>query len=144
MKRKDELKLDILSNIKDEIIDAQSEKRYELMTRKRRPKWIIPSSVAAVLLIAIMIPLFVILFSKQVPIYEGMSVLSSYTPAGTASNGSTEQLSIRDFGKPQFDFLANDNGNHYGHDKKPVKDIVEDDASTTLTVPDQQIGRAHV
>lgn len=139
MKRKDELKLDILSNIKDEIIDAQSEKRYKLMTRKRRPKWIIPSSVAAVLLIAIMIPLFVILFSKQVPIYEGMSVLSSYTPAGTASNGSTEQLSVRDFGKPQFDFLTNDNGNHYGHDKKPVEDIVEDDASTTLTVPDQQM-----
>ena len=139
MKRKDELKLDILSNIKDEIIDAQSEKRYKLMTRKRRPKWIIPSSVAAVLLIAIMIPLFVILFSKQVPIYEGMSVLSSYTPAGTASNGSTEQLSVRDFGKPQFDFLTNDNGNHYGHNKKPVEDIVEDDASTTLTVPDQQM-----
>ena len=47
MNRKDELKTEILTNIKDEIIDKQTEKRYRLLTMKRRPKWIIPSSCAS-------------------------------------------------------------------------------------------------
>ena len=136
MKRKYELNIEVLSNIKDEIIDKQSAKRYSLMNKKRKPKWIIPSSVAAVLLIAIMIPLFIVLFSKQVPIYEGMTVLSDYKPS-TAEAVGVNMLSAS--GKTQIDFLKDDNGNHYGHDKKPVEDIVEDDSSISLTVPDQQM-----
>ncbi len=138
MKRKDELNIEVLSNIKDEIIDKQSAKRYALMNKKRKPKWIIPSSVAAVLLIAIMIPLFIVLFSKQVPVYEGMPVLSNYQPS-TAGIGGATMLSAGGSSGTQFDFLKDDNGNHNGQNKKPVEDIVEDDSSISLTLPDQQM-----
>ena len=140
MKRKDELKIEILSNIKDEIVDKQSAKRFALMNRKRKPKWMIPSSVAAVLLVAIMIPLFIVLFSKQVPIYEGMTVLSSYNPSAHAqSGGGTTLLSASGSGKTQIDFLKDDNGNHYGQNKKPFEDIVDDEFSSSLTIPEQQM-----
>lgn len=139
MKRKDELKLDILSNIKDEIIDAQSEKRYELMTRKRRPKWIIPSSVAAILLVAIMIPLFIVLFSKQVPVYEGMTVSSTHQFSQSTASGGATLLSASGSGRTQIDFLKDDNGNHNGHNKKPVDDIVDGEFSSSLNVPEQQM-----
>ena len=140
MKRKDELKIEILSNIKDEIIDKQSAKRYALMNRKRRPKWIIPSSVAAVLLIAIMIPLFIVLFSKQVPVYEGMTVSTTYQPnKNTASSGGVTMLSASGSDRTQIDFLKNDNGNHNGHNKKPVEDIVDDEFSSSLTIPNQHM-----
>ena len=140
MKRKDELKIEVLSNIKDEIIDKQSAKRFALMNRKRKPKWMIPSSVAAVLLVAIMIPLFIVLFSKQVPIYEGMTVLSSYNPSAHAqSGGGTTLLSASGSGKTQIYFLKDDNGNHYGQNKKPVEDIVDDEFSSSLTIPEQQM-----
>ncbi len=138
MKRKDELKIEILSNIKDEIIDKQSAKRYALMNRKRKPKWIIPSSVAAVLLIAIMIPLFIVLFSKQVPVYEGMTVSTTYQSSAAEAGGVT-MLSASSSGRTQIDFLKDDNGNHNGHNKKPVEDIVEDKFSSSLTVPEQHM-----
>ena len=140
MKRKDELKIEILSNIKDEIIDKQSAKRYALMNKKRKPKWIIPSSVAAVLLIAIMIPLFIVLFSKQVPVYEGMTVSTTYQPSkNTASSGGVTMLSASGSGGSQISFLKDDNGNHNGHNKKPVEDIVDDEFSSSLTIPEQHM-----
>ena len=132
MNKKDKLKLDLLSNIKDEIIDKQSEKRYKLMTSKRRrfPKWIIPTGAAAAIFIAALIPILILLFSKQVPIYEGMTVLENF-------DGSTAKAAP----SYRIDMLTStdNNGNHYGHDKKPISDIVEEDPTISLTVPEQQM-----
>ena len=140
MKRKHELNIEVLSSIKDEIIDKQSKKRFDLMNRKRTPKWIIPSSVAAVFLVAIMIPLFIVLFPKQVPVYEGMTVSTTYQPSkNTVSSGSVTMLSASGSSGSQISFLKDDNGNHNGHNKKPVEDIVDDEASSSLTVPDQHM-----
>ena len=66
MKRKDELKIDALSGIDDRFVDKVSARRYKLLYRKRFPKWIIPSSVAAAVLVAIMIPVLLMLLIKQV------------------------------------------------------------------------------
>lgn len=131
MNKKDELKLDLLSNIKDEIIDKQSEKRYKLMTKKRRhfPKWIIPTGAAAAILIVALIPILLLLFSKQVPVYEGMTVLENFDGSVQAAPSySIDMLTNKD-----------NNGNHYGHDKKPIRDIVEDDPTISLTVPEQEM-----
>ena len=140
MNKKDELKIEILSNIKDEIIDRQSAKRYKLMNKKRRPAWMIPSSVAAVLVLCIMLPIFILLFSKQVPVYEGMTV----SPTNDAANSAAldcgfEQLSIVREDTTTYSFLSKDdnNGNHYGHDKKPIDEIIEDDTSISLEIPEQ-------
>ena len=128
---------DVISGIDEEIIDKQTEKRYRLMTRKRRPKWIIPSSLAAAILIAVMVPIFVLLFAKQVPIYEGMSVLSENEALAKIEEGAGVIHLTNEEKRPSpiYSMLANDmgnngnNGNHYGHDKKPVKDIVDEEDS---------------
>ena len=98
MNKKEELKIAVLSNIKEEIIDKQSEKRYKLMTKKRAPRWVMPSSVAAVILVAIMVPILILLFAKQVPVYEGMTV-SKYKPASSAENVVPEMETHRCFRK---------------------------------------------
>ncbi|MBE6584319.1 MAG: hypothetical protein E7649_04950, partial [Ruminococcaceae bacterium] len=140
MRKKDEIKLDALSMIDDDIIDKNTEKRAKLMGKKRFPKWIIPSgaAVAAVIAIAIIVPmLLTMLTTKQVPIYEGMSVLDNYNGASSAKATEPQSQEYR------FDFLSaskgNDNGNHNGHNKKPVEDIVKDDESISLTVPEQKM-----
>ncbi len=137
MNKKQNTDLDVISGIDEAIIDKQTEKRYRLMMRKRRPKWIIPSSLAAAIVIAVMVPIFVLLFAKQVPIYEGMSVLSENEALAKIEDGaSVIYLSNEENShSPIYSMLANENGsngNHYGHDKKPVKDIVDEDGSLSV------------
>ena len=134
MRNKDEIKLDALSMMDDEIVDKQSEKRYKLMTRKRAPRWVISSSVAAVILVAIMVPILILLFAKQVPIYEGMSVLDNYNGSSAAAQPHEQPY--------RFDFLSNtngNNGNHNGHNKKPIDEIIEEDTSIGIEFPEQQM-----
>ena len=134
MRNKDEIKLDALSMMDDEIVDKQSEKRYKLMTKKRAPRWVLPSSVAAVILVAIMVPILILLFAKQVPIYEGMSVLDNYNGSSVAAQPHEQPY--------RFDFLSNTNngnGNHNGHNKKPIDEIIEEDTSIGIEFPEQQM-----
>ncbi len=134
MRNKDEIKLDALSMMDDEIVDKQSEKRYKLMTKKRAPRWVLPSSVAAVILVAIMVPILILLFAKQVPIYEGMSVLDNYNGSSAAAQPHEQPY--------RFDFLSNtngNNGNHNGHNKKPIDEIIEEDTSIGIEFPEQQM-----
>lgn len=140
MNKKEELKIAVLSNIKEEIIDKQSEKRHKLMTKKRAPRWVMPSSVAAVILVAIMVPILILLFAKQVPVYEGMTV-SNYKPSSSAENVVPEMEIHR------FSYLSStngnnsngngNNGNHYGQNKKPVDEIIEEDTSIGIEIPEQ-------
>ena len=140
MNKKEELKIAVLSNIKEEIIDKQSEKRHKLMTKKRAPRWVMPSSVAAVILVAIMVPILILLFAKQVPVYEGMTV-SNYKPSSSAENVLPKMETHR------FSYLSStngnnsngngNNGNHYGQNKKPVDEIIEEDTSIGIEIPDQ-------
>ena len=136
MNKKQETDLKIISGIDGEIIDKNSQKRYELLTKKKIKKWIIPSSVAAVIVLAIMVPILILLFAKQVPVYEGMTV-SNYKPSSSAENVVDEREPHR------FSFLSNtngnngNNGNHYGQNKKPVDEIIEEDTSIGIEIPEQ-------
>lgn len=94
MKKASENKLNILAQIDEKIIDKQTERRIKLYGRKRSifyNKVFIRSTaiVAACLLIfLIVIP---IMFAKQVPVYEGMTVSNSppeITAKGRASGGN--------------------------------------------------------
>ncbi len=83
MKSNQKRNLEIIDNIDEDIINRNTEKRAALMQvftltkRRRTVKRVILSSVAGVvaasILLMILIPMFS-LFSKQVPIYKGMSV----------------------------------------------------------------------
>ena len=140
MRKEDELKIDVLSGIDDRFIDKISAKRYSLLNRKKMPKWIIPSSAAAIL-VAIMIPVLLTLLIKQVPIYEGMTVLENYNGTSSASIEPERRENGFDFLSDKKDNNGNngDNGNHYGQNKKPVDEIIEDDPSITLEIPDQKM-----
>ncbi len=76
MSKKHEFKFDLLSSLQDDVIDKNTRKRIKLLMAlekrpNRKPLWITLGSVAAVL--ALFIGLFA-LFTKQVPIYTGMTV----------------------------------------------------------------------
>lgn len=77
MNKKDEIKLEVLSNIDDDIIEKQSGKRYRLSLKNRysRKKLIGWLSAAAcfVLIFSFFVPIL-LGFQKQVPVYEGMTV----------------------------------------------------------------------
>lgn len=140
MRKKDELKIDVLSGIDDKFIDKVSAKRYSLLNRKKTPKWIIPSAAAAIL-VAIMIPVLLTLLVKQVPIYEGMTVLENYNGTSSVSIEPKRRGNGFDFLSDTRDNNGNngDNGNHNGHNKKPVDEIIEEDSSISLEIPDQKM-----
>ncbi len=151
MNEKQRKDLDVISRIDEEIIEKNTQKRIALFGKRKRNKnikWIIPSAAAAVL-VAIMVPLLLMLLIKQVPIYEGMTVLENYNGISSASIEPERRGNGFEFLSDKKDNNGNngnngngnngDNGNHNGHNKKPVDEIIEDDPSVTLEVPDQKM-----
>lgn len=142
MNKKDELKLQILSNIKSEIIDKQSEKRYRLMNRKKMPKWVVPSTIAAASLVIICTVLLTVILPglgiigpdvKQVPIYQGMTVITD-TDLGIELPAAdmNKTLSIA-----RSDSIALSNNSHGHHKWRPTADVVKDEM--TLDIPKQNM-----
>ena len=148
MNEKQRRDLDVISRIDDDIIEKNTQKRISLFGKRRRNKnikWFIPSAAAAVL-VAVMLPLLLTLLIKQVPIYEGMTVLEGYNGTSSASVEPVRRGNGFDFLSDKKDNNGNNgngnngnNGNHYGNDKKPVDEIIEDDPSLTLEIPDQKM-----
>lgn len=86
--RKDKLEftLDVVSGIDEEIVDRHLTKRYKLSQRRgKRINVSLLSAIAAVLCLAILGgAVCMIVFGKQVPVYQGMTV-SNQAPAVPAS-----------------------------------------------------------
>ncbi|MBO5415176.1 MAG: hypothetical protein J6A83_00925, partial [Clostridia bacterium] len=91
--RKRELDIEIISNIDDDIIEKNSKKRFELFTkmaerRKKKKKitvaWL---SAAASLMLIFGILMAVILpaLTKQVPVYQGMTVSGEFPTSQSAN-----------------------------------------------------------
>ncbi|MBQ9797919.1 MAG: M23 family metallopeptidase [Clostridia bacterium] len=111
MNRRDETKLEVLSNIDDDIIEKQSIKRFELMTGiKKAPGvfgfvWKIAACI--VLVFSLVIGVMTIINAQQIPVYEGMSISNTspltQTAKGMVPHGSikTETLSAT-VGVPSF------------------------------------------
>lgn len=132
--------LDALSGIKDEIVDKNTVKRALLKSKRanKRPQKLSVALIAAALVITVLLSAFVAMLfagggNKQVPVYEGMTVLDNY------QGGEMYYPS-----ENRFALLGNenngnngDNGNHFGHDKKPSKDVIEEDMS--VTIPEQDM-----
>lgn len=99
MNKKDKVKLDVVSEIDDEIVEKVTIKRFLLSRRhsKRMVKWVSVSAAAVLLLFAgILIP--ILLNQKHVPVYRGMTVSSSLSSAEVPFTGNI----------PRFDLLAAD------------------------------------
>ncbi|MBQ9162148.1 MAG: hypothetical protein IJX74_02620, partial [Clostridia bacterium] len=101
MKRKDDLKIDILSSIDEDIIERTSQKRAHLMyggRRRRQKKVFMISGIAAAACLCLVVttllmqllPLTPPTGEKQVPIYQGMTVSTlSPTEEANAENGAS-------------------------------------------------------
>ncbi len=115
MKKRDEIKINALSQLDDEIIERNTEKRARLIARPRVKRSIIYSVTAAVACFAIMLSAFIILLGGgvtppivtpgQIPVYQGMTVSDSFNGIKTAQRAHRKQL----------------------HPKPPHKDDVKED-----------------
>ncbi len=136
MNRKDEMKIEILSNIDERIIDKQSVKRYDYLSGKaaKRKKFITGLCSAACFILLFSVVFTVILpmlteqpddptppvvVTKQVPVYEGMTVTNELPAAATQETTA--------FGNIEIDYLSSVSGKirklGKGTDRKPIADI---------------------
>ena len=92
MNKRDEFKIELISNIDEEIIEKESVKRFSLMRKNRYSRKKIAGwcSVAACFLLTVSVVLAMLqpLLSKQAPVYEGMTV-SSTMPELHGASGAT-------------------------------------------------------
>ena len=97
MKKRDEIKLDALSQINDDIIERNTVKRARLLAHPRIKRSIIysASAIAACLAIALSVVIGIlgggggvnppVITPGQIPVYEGMTVSNTYNTVETAS-----------------------------------------------------------
>ena len=85
---------------------------------------------------------------KQIPIYEGMTVLSDYNSESRAEGDGISVGYLSEKMPYSVSFLSDkngnngdngNNGNHYGQHKKPVGEIVEDEDSIGIGIPEQDM-----
>ena len=151
MNDKQKKDLEVLSKIDDGIIERNTQKRIDLIKNMRRRvayKKYVAIAAAAALLLSLM-AVFIVLLKpdspvvdeqKQIPIYEGMTVLSEYNgkPQAERDDMSVGYLSTK---MPyRVSFLSDKgNGNAYGNNKKPVDEIIDNDGSIGIDVPEQEM-----
>ncbi len=153
MKRKDELKSDIVSSIDETILERVAKKRMAFMfggRRRRQKKIVWISSIAAAACFCILastllwqfLPIAPGASGKQVPVYQGMSISSEKQLV----EAKTDDIATLEYATLSFDswyadssgieLLDNDgnngngnngdNGNHFGQNKKPIDEIAKD------------------
>ena len=163
MKRKDKLKSDIVSSIDETILERVAQKRMALMfgARQRRKKkivWISSIAVAACLCILAstllwqFLPVTPGVSNKQIPVYQGMSISTEKKTEAvdlyelqyaTLSLGSwyagSSRIELLDGTvstqpQPPKPEKPDDNGNHFGENKKPIDDLAGDSLKVEGTV----------
>jgi len=139
MKKEHEKRLDILDSIDDDIIEKHTKKRYALLSGKapkqNKPRFVL--AVAACLALLVVASSFLILprlwhdDSKQIPVYQGMTI-SSEKQTETADLGELEYATLSldswyaNSGRMTLFDKDDNNGNHFGQNKKPIEDLAED------------------
>ncbi len=135
MKKHDDIKLDVTSNIDEKIIDEVTDKKIALSSNKgngkiinARKRFIAIGSIAASFILILSVLLVIIpMIGFDVPVYQGMTIRQGSASSMNvheydfSDNGITLLSASRDSG---FVFLnnSNGNGNAYGHDKDNHKD----------------------
>ena len=100
MSKKERLKLDIISNIDEKIIQDVSKKRIKLSKYLQKPPvgkrgWVAASAIAALLALTVGLLWFFLLPTKQIPIYTGMTVSGEVpTSAQAGYPGQAQYLSV--------------------------------------------------
>ena len=138
MSNKHDLKLDVLSNLDDDIIEKNLLKRFELWHKKGRVilvKRLTPILALAACFCIMFSALFMILLGgKEVPVYTGMTVSTTSPIASAKSDGLFGFFSLED---PRYAMLDNsnkapnvedNNGNHNGqnkHTEPPTEESTE-------------------
>ncbi|MBO5416887.1 MAG: hypothetical protein J6A83_09705, partial [Clostridia bacterium] len=141
-KKRDDIKIDIISEIDDDIIEKNTKRRFELFgklaeRRKKKKKiaiaWL--SAAASLMLIfGILMAVILPVLTKQVPVYQGMTVSGEFPTAQSANAKSIlpdfapVNLSLTEptYINPYNLSTGNGNGNANGHDKNGKIDIPEE------------------
>ena len=137
MKRNDEFRLNVISEIDDEIIERATLKRDKLLRRPKvsiRKKIIALGSLAAMLVMIIGSIFMIPPDDRQVPVYTGMTV-SNVNPVMSQGTVSTSSLSssadgLIDGEPPRYSGdTRRDDGtlnadDPFGNGKKPIEEII--------------------
>ena len=91
MNKKDEIKIEVLSQIDDDIIEKQTKKRFALMTGKPRKNHrkmvsVLGAAAAFVLICSIFLGILLPMLFKQIPVYEGMTISNTAPSASMEIN----------------------------------------------------------
>ncbi|MBQ7384081.1 MAG: hypothetical protein IJV72_04745 [Clostridia bacterium] len=142
--RRDDIKIDIISEINDDIIEKNSKRRFELFTklaerRKKKKKITIACISAAasfMLIFGILLAVIIPTLTKQVPVYQGMTVSGEFPSAQSAKADAENllpaympvSLSLTEptYINPYNLSTGNGKGNANGHDKNGKTDIPEE------------------
>jgi len=127
MSKKQNRKLDILSNIAEDIIDSATAMRIKLMARlDKKPlntKRIFAgvSAIAAIFILAITSVLLILnADTRQIPVYTGMTASNTRDTIKAETPASPKLLYGADISNlnlaPPIMLSAQNNGNHYGND----------------------------
>ena len=102
MKKREEIIVDALSQIDDEIIERNTEKRLRLIAHPRIKRSIIYSVTAMVACFAVILSVVIgllgggtpspVITPGQIPVYQGMTVSDTYSPMLTASRTHNKLL----------------------------------------------------
>lgn len=131
MSKRDSIKLDIIDQIDDDIIEEVTVKRYKLSRRRIiYPRRWATAVIAAVLLLFVGLFMPFMFSNKQVPVYKGMTVISSYYPnydeLGLQEN---DQISLDMLSQFNIDGLSDlsDMKNHKFSANKLIRTVNHDD-----------------
>ncbi len=122
-------RIEILSGIAQDIIDSCTMRRAKLLAKKSKipiyKKPFFKVALAAVLCIAIGLPLLWILFStgKQVPVYQGMTLSSEPPVVAENSPSPYRPIALYDSLTPQYAVLAHKEQGF--HDNRPGQTLTD-------------------
>lgn len=144
MRKKDKLKLDVVSNIDEKIIDEATDMKISLSQRinaaakKARKRLFAIGGTAAsfILIVSVFLAILIPLMGSDIPVYQGMTVRKE----------ATASSNVKEYGYSNIDFTflsaSNDikpdstKDGHDGHDDKLEKDI-QDMVSIDIVTDDE-------
>ncbi len=154
MKKNDDIKLDVTSNIDEKIIDEVTDKKISLLqklggtTKNLRKRFIAIGSIAAslALFFGIFFVLIVPLMSSKVPVYQGMAIRTE-SAASVSTDRESANLSLlsASYGKPaKLVPLSKSNGTpngaangHHKEDDDQLQNKIDDLVTIDVMADDE-------
>ncbi len=139
MRKKDEIKLGIISKIDEKLIDEATDTRILLLEKMKstilqaRKKWIKIGAVAAsfaLIFAMFLIVILPILPTNSIPVYRGMTIRREAVSLSQSKSSYNEVLLLSSSDLPPANFLKNEHQKPNEEQKKDIEEIVDIEIQT--------------